>query len=157
MQTAKALIRLGGWPGWYEFSLGAQSLCSFCHVAAHICIKMEIGSKGARATVHMYVVYYVSQTLWFSSANFTSWAFPGFCLAITVISSLTNCMSYAFPTIILAPSVNHFSGDLGTKTWSRRHAPVPILFASFPHHRDLPIKILTCAFLCYLGAKDVVA
>ena len=29
--TAKTLIRLGGCPGWSEFSLGAQSLCLFCH------------------------------------------------------------------------------------------------------------------------------
>ena len=30
------LIRLGGCPGWSESSLGAQSLCWFCHVAAHL-------------------------------------------------------------------------------------------------------------------------
>ena len=34
--AAKTLIRLGGCPGWSESSLGAQSLCWFCHVAAHI-------------------------------------------------------------------------------------------------------------------------
>ena len=34
--TAKTLIRLGGYPGWFESSLGAQSLCWFCHVAAHM-------------------------------------------------------------------------------------------------------------------------
>ena len=33
--TAKTLIRLGGCPGWPESSLGAQSLCWFCHIAAH--------------------------------------------------------------------------------------------------------------------------
>ena len=36
MRTAKPLIRLGGCPVCSEFSLGAQSLCWFCHVAAHI-------------------------------------------------------------------------------------------------------------------------
>ena len=30
------LIRLGGCPGWSKSSLGAQSLCWFCHVVAHI-------------------------------------------------------------------------------------------------------------------------
>ena len=35
MWTAKTLIRLGGCPGWSESSLGAQSLCWLCHVAAH--------------------------------------------------------------------------------------------------------------------------
>ena len=34
MRTAKTLIRLGGCPGWSESSLGAQSLCWFCRVAA---------------------------------------------------------------------------------------------------------------------------
>ena len=36
MRTAKTLIRLRGYKGWSESSLGAQSLCLFCHVAAHI-------------------------------------------------------------------------------------------------------------------------
>ena len=36
MRTAKTLIRLGGCPGISESSLGAQSLCWFCHVAGHI-------------------------------------------------------------------------------------------------------------------------
>ena len=31
----KTLIRLGGHPGWYESSLGAQSFCWFCHEAVH--------------------------------------------------------------------------------------------------------------------------
>ena len=35
MRTAKTLIRLGGCPGWSESSMGAQSLCWFCHVVAH--------------------------------------------------------------------------------------------------------------------------
>ena len=34
MRTTKSLIRLGGCPGWS--SLGAHSLCRFCHVAAQI-------------------------------------------------------------------------------------------------------------------------
>ena len=36
MRTAKTLIRLDGCPGWSESSLGAHSLCWFCHVAAHL-------------------------------------------------------------------------------------------------------------------------
>ena len=38
MWTAKTLIRLGGFPGWSESSLGAQSLCWFCHAAVLICL-----------------------------------------------------------------------------------------------------------------------
>ena len=36
MRTAKTLIKLGGRPCWSESSLGAHSLCWFCHEAAHI-------------------------------------------------------------------------------------------------------------------------
>ena len=39
--TAKTLIRLGGCPGWSESSLGAQSLCWFCHEAVHISPKTK--------------------------------------------------------------------------------------------------------------------
>ena len=35
-RTAKTLIRLGGCPVWSESSLGAQSLCWFCHKTAQI-------------------------------------------------------------------------------------------------------------------------
>ena len=35
-RTVKTLIRLGGCPGWSESSLGAHSLCWFCHVVARI-------------------------------------------------------------------------------------------------------------------------
>ena len=38
MRTAKTLIRLGGFPGWSESSLGTQSFCWFRHVAAQIAI-----------------------------------------------------------------------------------------------------------------------
>ena len=41
MRTAKTLIRLGGCPGWSESSLGAQSFCWFCHVAAHFVKKWQ--------------------------------------------------------------------------------------------------------------------
>ena len=34
--TAKTLIRLGGCPGWFESSLGAHSVCWFCHIAAQM-------------------------------------------------------------------------------------------------------------------------
>ena len=36
MRTVKTPIRLGGCPGWSESSLGAQSFCWFCHVAAQM-------------------------------------------------------------------------------------------------------------------------
>ena len=36
LSTRRRLIRLGGCPGWSESSLGAHSLCWFCHVAAQI-------------------------------------------------------------------------------------------------------------------------
>ena len=36
LRTTKTLIRLGGCLGWSESSLGAQSLCWFCHVAAQM-------------------------------------------------------------------------------------------------------------------------
>ena len=42
MRTAKILIRLGGCPGWSESSLGTQSFCWFCHVTAHICLKIKL-------------------------------------------------------------------------------------------------------------------
>ena len=42
MRTAKTLIRLGECPGLSESSLGAHSLCWFCHVAAQINVLMAI-------------------------------------------------------------------------------------------------------------------
>ena len=36
LSAQRRLIRLGGCPGWSESSLGAQSLCWFCHVTAHV-------------------------------------------------------------------------------------------------------------------------
>ena len=36
LSAQRRLIRLGGCPGWSESSLGAQSLCWFCHNAAQI-------------------------------------------------------------------------------------------------------------------------
>ena len=44
LRTSKTLIRLGGCPGWSESSLGEQSFCWFCHVAAHMLL-YEIESK----------------------------------------------------------------------------------------------------------------
>ena len=41
-QPLQTLIRLGGCPGWSESSLGAQSLCWFCHVAAHLRLRNVI-------------------------------------------------------------------------------------------------------------------
>ena len=34
--TAKTLIRLGGYPGWSESSLGAQQFCRFYRALAHL-------------------------------------------------------------------------------------------------------------------------
>ena len=42
MRTAKTQIRLGGCPGWSESSLGAQSHCKFCHVAADMCFQFSV-------------------------------------------------------------------------------------------------------------------
>ena len=36
LNAQRILIRLGGCPGWSEFSLSAQSLCWFCHVVAQV-------------------------------------------------------------------------------------------------------------------------
>ena len=36
LSAQRRLIRLGGCPGWSESSLGALSLCWFCHVAAQL-------------------------------------------------------------------------------------------------------------------------
>ena len=36
LSAQRRMIRLGGFPGWSEASLGAHSFCWFCHVAAHI-------------------------------------------------------------------------------------------------------------------------
>ena len=44
-RTAKTLIRLGGCPGWSESSLGTQSLCWFCHVAAQMSFKVLQNKK----------------------------------------------------------------------------------------------------------------
>ena len=39
MRTAKTLIRQGRCPGWSESSLGAHTICWFCHVADHITLQ----------------------------------------------------------------------------------------------------------------------
>ena len=36
LNAQRRLIRLGGFPGWSESSLGAHTFCWFCHVVAHI-------------------------------------------------------------------------------------------------------------------------
>ena len=36
LSAQRRLIRLGGYPCWSEFSLGAQPLCWFCHIVAQI-------------------------------------------------------------------------------------------------------------------------
>ena len=40
--AAKTLIRLGGCPGWSEYSLGTHSFCWFCHAAAQMDKKSKI-------------------------------------------------------------------------------------------------------------------
>ena len=56
MRTAKTLIRLGRCPGWSKPSLGAESLCWFCHVAAQIMIKacddLEMGQQNPLELLH---------------------------------------------------------------------------------------------------------
>ena len=49
-RTAKTLIRLGRCPDWSESSLGAHSLCWFCHFAA------QMGIKGV--TWKTYILWY---------------------------------------------------------------------------------------------------
>ena len=51
MRTAKTLIRLGECPGLSESSLGAHSLCWFCHVAAQINVTLLMAIQ----TFTMYV------------------------------------------------------------------------------------------------------
>ena len=67
-RTAKTLIRLGGCPGWSESSLGAQSLCWFCHVAAHLlnelfCIVQIIGQ------LQQYFGFLRKLTFYFAAQN----------------------------------------------------------------------------------------
>ena len=57
--TAKTLIRLGGCPGWSESSLGAQSLCWFCHVAAHVILY-----KASQTKYWFVVIQLASNTKW---------------------------------------------------------------------------------------------
>ena len=45
----RLLIRLGGYPGWSESSLGAHSLCWFCHVVAQLCIN-DMNSSSPAST-----------------------------------------------------------------------------------------------------------
>ena len=59
--TAKTLIRLSGCPGWTESSLGAQSLCWFCHVVAHI---VWANSKGCGETVWMHRLAWTFTVCW---------------------------------------------------------------------------------------------
>ena len=51
MRTAKTLIRLGGCPGWSDSSLGAHSLCCFCHVAAHFTTLPHGAGEGLQSLI----------------------------------------------------------------------------------------------------------
>ena len=55
MRTAKTLVRLGGCSGWSESSLGAQSLCWFCHVAALIFFMYFIAGRGPSLQITVYM------------------------------------------------------------------------------------------------------
>ena len=41
LRGQRRLIRLGGCPGWSESSLGAHSLCWFCHEAGQLCLSQR--------------------------------------------------------------------------------------------------------------------
>ena len=57
MRTVNTLIRLGGCPGWSESSLGAHSLCWFCHVAAQVLFLCQINSyQNCYSTVLLFLV-----------------------------------------------------------------------------------------------------
>ena len=51
-RTAKTLIRLGGCPVWSKSSLGAYSLCWFCHVAARMYSEMKQTSLSSHCLLH---------------------------------------------------------------------------------------------------------
>ena len=54
-RISKTLVRLGGCSGWSESSLGAESLCLFCHVAAQLSYDMSRNHHVYVATKTMYV------------------------------------------------------------------------------------------------------
>ena len=45
-------MRLGGWPGWSESSLGAKVICWLCHEAAHISLTFEQHTHRIFGTVY---------------------------------------------------------------------------------------------------------
>ena len=60
MKKAKALIRLGGCPGWSEASLGAHSFCWFCHVAAHMCLASFLFfNKKTSALLYNFIIHFM--------------------------------------------------------------------------------------------------
>ena len=52
MRTAKTLIRQSGCPGWSETSLGAHSVCWFCHVAAQMNFTYDLSKINLPFSVH---------------------------------------------------------------------------------------------------------
>ena len=63
-QRRPSLIRLCGCPGWPESSLGAQSLCWFCHVAAHVLILALEFESGDTLYLIWREIYYFLNSIW---------------------------------------------------------------------------------------------
>ena len=55
MWTTKTLIRMGGCPGGSESSLGAQPLCWFCHVAAHLLLFQMYLCSSCKISQNIYI------------------------------------------------------------------------------------------------------
>ena len=55
LSTQRRLIRLGRCPGWSESSLGAQSLCWFCHEAAQMFLTHSVMYWPCWNTNNMYI------------------------------------------------------------------------------------------------------
>ena len=60
---AKTLIRLSGFPGWCESSLGAQPFGMFCHVAAQFYFYKTLFSTCKAVTVIEDIWFFLSATL----------------------------------------------------------------------------------------------
>ena len=73
LSAQRKLIRLGGCPGWAESSLGAQSLCCFCHEAAQvISVSTPLFASLDNVIVGFFVCCLVV-TIWFMIYDKTWW------------------------------------------------------------------------------------